>query len=85
MTKPLMKLPLPPADKTIEMDVKVFRNASNTTLWSLGGVAARTNYNSPTLLLSNLGNHTFDHDWNVVNTGKAKSIRVVVNNKTPVA
>ncbi|KAG5796941.1 hypothetical protein H9Q69_003986 [Fusarium xylarioides] len=85
ITKPVMKLPLPPADKTIELDIGSFKNASNVTLWTLGGVAARTNYNSPTLLLSKLGNHTFEPEWNVINTGKAKSVRVVVNNKTPVA
>ncbi|RGP74913.1 laccase precursor [Fusarium sporotrichioides] len=85
MTRPLMKLPLPQADKIIELDIESFKNASNITLWSLGGVAARTNYNSPTLLLSKLGNHTFDKEWNVINTGKAKSVRVVINNKTPVA
>ncbi|KAJ9423222.1 multicopper oxidase-domain-containing protein [Fusarium oxysporum] len=85
ITKPVMKLPLPPADKTIELDISSFKNASNVTLWTLGGVAARINYNSPTLLLSKLGNHTFEPEWNVINTGKAKSVRVVVNNKTPVA
>ncbi|KAL9569834.1 hypothetical protein ACKAV7_005897 [Fusarium commune] len=73
ITKPVMKLPLPPADKTIELDISSFKNASNVTLWTLGGVAARTNYNSPTLLLSKLGNHTFEPEWNVINTGKAKS------------
>ncbi|KAF9776417.1 hypothetical protein IL306_005404 [Fusarium sp. DS 682] len=85
ITKPVMKLPLPPADKTIELDISSFKNASNVTLWTLGGVAARTNYNSPTLLLSKLGNHTFEREWNVKNTGKAKSVRVVINNKSPVA
>ncbi|SPJ73224.1 related to laccase precursor [Fusarium torulosum] len=85
VTKPLMKLPLPPADKTIELDIKSYKNESNVTVWSLGGVAARINYNSPTLLLSKLGNHSFEHEWNVINTGKAKSVRVVVNNLSPVA
>ncbi|KAM0350139.1 hypothetical protein ACHAPU_003303 [Fusarium lateritium] len=85
ITKPLMKLPLPPADKTLEFDIGFYKNESNVTLWTLGGVAARTNYNSPTLLLSKLGNHSFEHEWNVINTGKAKSVRVVVNNLSPVA
>ncbi|KAG5663236.1 hypothetical protein KAF25_001172 [Fusarium avenaceum] len=85
ITKPLMKLPLPPADKTIELDINSHKNGSNVTVWTLGGVAARTNYNSPTLLLSKLGNHSFEDEWNVINTGKAKSVRVVVNNLLPVA
>ncbi|KAF5677530.1 laccase [Fusarium heterosporum] len=85
ITKPLMKLPLPPADKTLELDINFFKNESNVTLWTLGGVAARTNYNSPTLLLSKLGNHSFEHEWNVIDTDKAKSVRVVVNNLSPVS
>ncbi|KAI6760888.1 hypothetical protein HG530_009748 [Fusarium avenaceum] len=85
ITKPLMKLSLPPADKTIELDINSHKNGSNVTVWTLGGVAARTNYNSPTLLLSKLGNHSFEDEWNVINTGKAKSVRVVVNNLLPVA
>ncbi|KAF4446126.1 hypothetical protein F53441_10189 [Fusarium austroafricanum] len=84
-TIPVMRLPVPAADKTLELDITFGQNASNVTLWSFGGVSERTDYNSPTLLLSNLGNHSFAPEWNVRNTGNAKSVRVVVNNKSPIA
>ncbi|KAK2609157.1 hypothetical protein QQS21_002239 [Conoideocrella luteorostrata] len=85
ITKPSMKLrPIAP-DMVYDMEVKLFKNASNITLWSLDGVDFRGNYNSPTLLLSALGNHTFEKQWNVKNTNGAKSVRVTVINNTPVA
>ncbi|UPL01463.1 hypothetical protein LCI18_012397 [Fusarium solani-melongenae] len=85
LTKPVMQLPLPKADLTLDLDVELHVNASNVTLWRLGGVDFRANYNSPTLLLSKLGNHSFEEEWNVRNLGDAKSVRVNVINKTPVA
>ncbi|KAI8725489.1 hypothetical protein NCS52_00120000 [Fusarium sp. LHS14.1] len=85
LTKPVMGLPLPKADLTLDLDIELFKNASNVTLWKFGGVDFRANYNSPTLLLSKLGNHSFEEQWNVKNTGKAKSVRVNVINKTPVS
>ncbi|KAI9172516.1 Ascorbase and Cu-oxidase [Paramyrothecium foliicola] len=84
LTKPVVKMPLPRADKTYDMAIELFRNATGHVLFSLGGVAARGNMNSPTLLLADLGNTTFDPIWNVQNTGNAKSVRVVVNNNTPI-
>lgn len=85
LTKPIMKLSLPYADLTIDLEVNSFKNESDVTLWSLGNVSFRANYNSPTLLLSKLGNHSFEEQWNVRNTGKAKSVRINVINNTPVA
>ena len=85
LTKPVMKKPLPVPDLTYDMEVKLFKNESNVTLWSFDGVEFRGDYNSPTLLLSALGNHTFEKQWNVKNTNNAKSVRVTVINHTPVA
>ncbi|KAJ4125611.1 hypothetical protein NW765_001385 [Fusarium oxysporum] len=85
LTKPIMKLSLPYADLTMDLEVNSFKNESDVTLWSLGNVSFRANYNSPTLLLSKLGNHSFEEQWNVRNTGKAKSVRINVINNTPVA
>ncbi|KJZ75176.1 hypothetical protein HIM_05370 [Hirsutella minnesotensis 3608] len=84
LTRPIMKLKLPEPDLTYNMDLTMFRNASNITLWSLDGVGFRGNYNSPTLLLSKVGNLTFEQEWNVKDTKNAKSVRVVVKNRTPV-
>ncbi|KAM0432248.1 hypothetical protein ACHAPT_004786 [Fusarium lateritium] len=85
LTKPVMALPLPQADMTIDLEVETYVNGSNVTLWKFGGVDFRGNYNSPTLLLSKLGNHSFEKQWNVRNTEDARSVRVNVINKTPVS
>ena len=84
LTNPIVKMPLPPADKTYNMSIKLFRNATNHLLFSFDEVAFRGNMNSPTLLLADLGNTTFDPIWNVKNTGNAKSVRVIVNNQSPI-
>lgn len=85
LTKPVAKLRLPKPDLTYELEVKQFKNASDVSLWTFDNVAFRGNYNSPTLLLSNLGNFTFDKEWNVKNTKNSKSVRVYIKNRTPVA
>ncbi|PFH60220.1 hypothetical protein XA68_11285 [Ophiocordyceps unilateralis] len=84
-TRPYMKLRLPQPDRTYNFDVSVFRNDSGVTLWKLGNTTYRGNYNSPTLLLSALGNFTFQEEWNVQNTQDARSVRVIVRNRSPVA
>lgn len=85
ITRPIMEQPLPEADLTYNMEVKTFKNESYVDLWTLDGVAFRGNYNSPTLLLSNLGNFTFEEEWNVRNTKAAKSVRVNIINHSRVA
>ncbi|KJZ76403.1 hypothetical protein HIM_04132 [Hirsutella minnesotensis 3608] len=85
LTKPQMQLPVPYPDLTLQIDVNQFTNASNISLWTMGNVTFRANYNSPTLLLSNAGNYSFDEEWNVKNVGAAKSVRVVVNNLSKAA
>ncbi|EQL01739.1 ascorbase and Cu-oxidase [Ophiocordyceps sinensis CO18] len=84
LTRPAMKLQLPKPDKTYEFEVHQTKNGSDVNLWSFDGVEFRGNYNSPTLLLSNLGNFSFEREWNVKNTKNARSVRVHVKNKTPV-
>ncbi|ETS00495.1 laccase [Trichoderma reesei RUT C-30] len=76
LTEPVMKLPLPKPDLTIDMEMDQYQNETGHRLWRMDGVSFRGNFNSPTLLLSNLGNHTFDPQWSVKNTGDAKSVRV---------
>lgn len=80
LTNPVMKLHVPKPDLTLDMVIRTYQNATGHTLWALDGDSFRGNFNSPTLLLSNLGNHTFEREWNVKNTGKAKSVRVNIVN-----
>lgn len=84
-TAPLMELSLPRADLTYNMDIDFYVNETGVFLWTFDGMAYRGNYNSPTLLLSNLGNLTFEDEWNVKNTQSARSVRVNIFNKTPVS
>lgn len=85
LTRPAMKLQLPEPELTYNMDITLRQNASNVTLWSLGGMDFRGNYNSPTLLLSKVSNFSFEPEWNVRDTKNAKSVRVIVKNRTPVS
>lgn len=80
LTRPRMRLALPEADRVFSMDVRLFSNATNHTLWAFDGVDYRGNYNSPTLLMSHLGNTSFARQWNVRDTGGARSVRVIVKN-----
>lgn len=82
ITKPLLPLPIRQPDKVFEFEVKKFRNETGHSLWSMDGVDYRGNYNSPTMLLGALGNHTFERQWNVRSTGDAKSVRVILHNRS---
>lgn len=85
ITVPKAPIPLPEADLELEYEAKIYVNESGVTLWTFDGVPFRANYNSPPLLMSILNNHTFEEEWNVRKTGKAKSVRVTVKNETPVS
>ncbi|KAM4055093.1 multicopper oxidase domain-containing protein [Hirsutella rhossiliensis] len=82
-TEPVMKLKVPTPDLSLSIDLDRHTNASNIGLWRLAGQDFRINYNTPTLLLSNLGNTSFAPEWNAKDLGDAKSVRVIVNNLTP--
>ncbi|KAH6854827.1 multicopper oxidase-domain-containing protein [Chaetomium sp. MPI-CAGE-AT-0009] len=84
VTEPLYPIPLPEPTLTQNMDIEVYKNASNVTLWKFNGVSMRTDYNNPVMLLANDGNFTYPAEWNVVNYHKHTSIRIIVNNKGPV-
>ncbi|KAL2129208.1 hypothetical protein VTI74DRAFT_8087 [Chaetomium olivicolor] len=85
ITEPLYPIPLPEPTFTQAMDIEVFKNASNVTLWKFNGVSMRTDYNNPVILLANEGNFTYPREWNVVNYYSNSSIRIIVNNKGPSA
>jgi FtsP/CotA-like multicopper oxidase with cupredoxin domain len=85
VTEPLFPIPLPEPTFTQGMDIELYKNASNVTLWKFNGVSMRTDYNHPVILHANEGNFTFPAEWNVVNYQSNSSIRIVVNNKGPVA
>ena len=72
---------------TITLTVGDVVNGTGHFLWTVNGVSFRADYNAPILLLANAGNtsYPYDPEWNVYNTGNASSIRLIVENTTPVA
>ncbi|RCI16163.1 hypothetical protein L249_1819 [Ophiocordyceps polyrhachis-furcata BCC 54312] len=83
LTEPIMRLTPPTPDVQLEYNINTVVNGSNITLWQLGGVSQRINYNHPSLPQSMEGNFTYDPIWNVRDLGSNKSVRVVVNNNSP--
>ncbi|RYC54265.1 hypothetical protein CHU98_g11944 [Xylaria longipes] len=83
LTKPYYSMALPEPSWTQNMDISLTRNASGHLLWQFGGVAARVDYNNPTLLQVKNNNLNFGPDMNVMNYGSNSSIRFIVNNPTP--
>ncbi|KAJ4298794.1 hypothetical protein N0V88_003827 [Collariella sp. IMI 366227] len=84
ITEPLYPIPLPEPTFTQTMDIEVFKNASNVTLWRFNGVSMRTDYNNPVILLANEGNFSYPEEWNVENYYSNSSVRIIVRNKGPV-
>jgi hypothetical protein len=85
IAEPLYPIALPDATFTHTMDIELFKNASDVTLWKFNGVSMRTDYNSPVLPLAAQGNFSYPPEWNVVNFHENTSIRLVINNKSPSA
>jgi FtsP/CotA-like multicopper oxidase with cupredoxin domain len=83
ISEPLYPIPLPKPAITQTMDIELFKNASNVTLWKFNGVSMRTDYNSPVILLANQGNFSYPPEWNVVNYQQTTAIRIIINNKGP--
>ncbi|KAM7205257.1 Cupredoxin [Rhypophila sp. PSN 637] len=83
ITEPLFPMPLPAATFTQTMDISIFKNASDVTLWKFDGVSMRANYDSPVLLQANQGNFTFPTEWNVRNFYTNSSVRIIVHNNSP--
>ncbi|KAL6813150.1 Cupredoxin [Trichoderma sp. SZMC 28013] len=83
ITEPVMELALPEPDLELNIELTFFQNETGNSLWALDGVTFRGNYNSPTLLLSNLGNYSFEPEWSVRNVSTAKSVRVNLFNNSP--
>jgi FtsP/CotA-like multicopper oxidase with cupredoxin domain len=83
-TEPLYPMALPEPTFTHAMDIEQFKNESDVKLWKFAGVSMRANHNNPVLLLANDGNFSYPEEWNVINYQANTSIRIIVNNKTPV-
>lgn len=85
ITTPMYKMQPPTPSSTNTFAVKLFQNASGTTLWSFDGISSRVNYNAPPLLMANAGNLSFPTEANIRNIGTNSSVRIIVQNDTPAA
>ncbi|KAI0869006.1 multicopper oxidase [Hypoxylon argillaceum] len=83
ITEPYYPIALPEPSWTQTMEIAIFRNATGNLLWNFGGVAAKVNYNEPTLLKAKNNDFQFDPEMNVINFGSNTSVRIIVNNPTP--
>ncbi|KIW40573.1 uncharacterized protein PV06_07758 [Exophiala oligosperma] len=77
--------------KEVTVDVNFGVNATGSLVWTMNNSTFRTCYNDPALFraqeLITSPNSTFEYpdEWNVYDMGEASSIRVIVNNLTPVS
>ncbi|KAJ9660325.1 hypothetical protein H2198_002633 [Neophaeococcomyces mojaviensis] len=74
-------------DVTFQMDITVGTNATGNVLWSVNNSTFRADYNNPILPLLKSGRSpsSLPAEWNVVDFGSAKSVRLVINNLSPLS
>lgn len=84
-TTPVFKItPATEPDITYNINLTHEQNATGYWLWMMNGVSFRANFNAPVLLLASAGNTSFPTNWNVYNSGTAKTIRIILNNRSEV-
>lgn len=89
-TEPWFKItpdPTPATTQTIDIkDIKVGRNESGVDVFTMNNSTFRTDYNSPILLLSKMGNNSYpdNPEWNVYNLRSNSSIRIILTNSNPI-
>lgn len=87
LTTPLFPITPPSAPaKEASVDVNFGVNATGHLVWTMNNSTFRTCYNDPALMKAHEHNASFEYptEWNVYDFGNASSIRIVVNNLTPV-
>jgi len=77
--------PDPDPAKTFEVIVDQQVNATGHLEWRLNQQAFRGNYNRPLLLLAQEHNQTFEPEWNVVQPGNSKTVRLIINNNSTIS
>ena len=78
--------PDPSPDKTYEFLVDQKVNATGHLEWRLNQQAFRGNYNKPLLLLTQQEkNQSYAPEWNVVQPGNSKSVRLIINNNSTIS
>jgi len=84
ITEPIFAMtPATVPEKIIDITVNATINATGFVLFTMNDSSFRANLNEPPLLLANKGNVSFPKEWNVINTGNAQTVRIVLYNPTP--
>ena len=78
--------PDPSPDKTYEILVDQKVNATGHLEWRFNQQAFRGNYNKPLLLLAQQEkNQSYEPQWNVLQPGNSKSVRLIINNNSTIS
>jgi FtsP/CotA-like multicopper oxidase with cupredoxin domain len=88
LTEPAFALPVVgEPDVTLNITIGVAQNASNVTLFYMNNSSFRADYNDPLLLEAQQGHTSFPSDpqWNVHNTGDARTVRIILDANVSIA
>ncbi|EED16674.1 multicopper oxidase, putative [Talaromyces stipitatus ATCC 10500] len=88
LTEPFFPEALPTEITTYQdINITFGANATGAMVWFANNISFTANYNHPLLLLAKEGNTSYPYDpqWNVLDFGKHKTIRLYVRNFTPLA
>ncbi|KAF3916539.1 Laccase-2 [Dactylellina cionopaga] len=83
LTIPITRIPAPPADKVITIQVIDQLNATGHPEYLMNNQTGRINYNNPILRFANQDNFTglSNPEWNILNTGDSNVVRLVWENR----
>lgn len=74
-------------DTTSDIAISIGVNSTGHFLWYMNNSTFRTDYSSPVLSALQSGNtsSSLPTDWNLMDFGSSKSVRIIVSNDSPVA
>lgn len=87
LTEPVYAIPVKEPDLTLEISIAFGPNGSGNALWFMNNQTFHADYNDPLLLEAKLNHTKFpDHpEWNVYDTGNAKTVRLIVSATIPLS
>ena len=77
--------PEPNPAKTINVIVDRIVNETGHNEWRINEKAFRADYNNPLLLQAQENNQTYNAEWNVVQPGEARTVRLIINNNSTIS
>ena len=82
-----IQTPTTQPERTLEVDINITLNSTGSLLWALNNSTFRADYNNPTLqaLQHGLTPAQLPAESNTFDFGSAQSIRLLINNHSPVA